>query len=230
LPLSRLIPCSIACTLVLSAAAPAPAPTVWSAEPDWGAVVGGYPAPGSPAAREELATLHRLQDQRTPADVDRILRESHPDLGLFLDAIGGPDPSDDPATGALLQQAKRDLKPVVAALKDRFRRIRPFQADPTLHPALDPDGSFSFPSKHAALGAMFAELLIRLDPADAEALAGEGRLIGADRVLAGLHWPSDVRAGQYLGAAFARDWLTRPDLAWMVRDAAAEWTGPRRNR
>jgi hypothetical protein len=227
---SRLISCCISFSLILSAA-PAPAASaVRSADPDWGAVAGGYPAPGSPAAREELATLHRLQDQRTPADVDRILRESHPDLGLFLDAIGGPDPSDYPATRALLKQAKRDLKPVVAALKDRFRRIRPFQADPTLHPALDPDGSFSFPSKHAALGTLFADLLIRLDPADAEALAGEGRLIAADRVLAGLHWPSDVRAGQHLGEAFARDWLARPDLAWMVQDAAAEWAGPSRKR
>jgi len=122
---SRLISCCISFSLILSAA-PAPAASaVRSAEPDWGAVAGGYPAPGSPAAREELATLHRLQDQRTPADVDRILRESHPDLGLFLDAIGGSDPSDYPATQALLKQAKRDLKPVVAALKDRFRRIPP---------------------------------------------------------------------------------------------------------
>jgi len=62
LRLSRLIPCYISFSLILSAA-PAPAASaVRSAEPDWAAVAGGFPAPGSPEAREELAPLHRLLD------------------------------------------------------------------------------------------------------------------------------------------------------------------------
>jgi len=201
-----------------------------AAAPDWPAIAGVYPALGTPASRTELATMHWLQDTRTGADVARADRESDPDLACFLDALGAPwDPGAFPATTAMLKQAKRDLKPIVADLKLRFDRPRPYVVDPTLAPALPEDGKPSFPSKHAALGTLFANLLIRLDPADRDALARKGRLIGDDRVMAGLHWPSDDLAGQRLGQAFAGYWLTLPGNARMLGDAAGEWSGAARN-
>lgn len=212
-PLSLL---ALACASVLALAA----------DPDWPAVAGTYPALGTPESRMELETMHRLQDTRTPADVARAGRESHTDLACFLDALGSSrDPEGFPATTAMLEQAKGDLKPIVAELKRRFDRPRPYVADPTLVPAFHGDGKPSFPSRHSAVGALFASLLSRLDPADREALEREGRLIGDDRVMAGLHWPSDDLAGQRLGRAFADHWLTLPGNARMLLDAAGEWTG-----
>jgi acid phosphatase (class A) len=194
-------------------------------EPDWVAIAGTYPALGSPQSKEELTTMHWLQNTRTQADVARAWVETHPDLALFLTALGsGMDTSNFPATAALLKQAKEDLKPIVANLKNSFNRPRPYVIDPTLIPALAQDGSPSFPSKHAALGILFADLLTLLDPADQGGFAREGKLIGDDRVMAGLHWPSDDTAGQRLGKAFASYWLTRPGNGQMLQDAAAEWS------
>ena len=206
----------------------APAPLRAAADPDWTSIVGGYPTIGSIPFQQELAIMHWLQDTRTPVDVARAGAESDPDLALFLDALGyGGDPSAYPGTVTLLKQAKRDLKPLVADLKQHFRRARPYVTDPTLAPALAEDDKYSFPSKHAALGNLFAALLIRLDPGDRDILAREGKLIGDDRVMAGLHWPSDDLAGQGLGKAFADYWLGLPGNGQMLQDAVGEWSGPR---
>ena len=227
------LPLVLPLALALLVARPFPAAaaqdSALAAEPDWAASAGTYPALGTAQSRAELATMHWLQDTRTPADVVRAGEGSHPDLAGFLAALGtGMDAANFPATQALLKQARRDLKPIVASLKARYDRPRPYGVDPTLRPALPVDGKPSFPSNHAALGTLFAGLLIRLDPADRDGLAREGRQIGDDRVMAGMHWPSDDTAGQRLGQAFASYWLTWPGNAQMLQDAAWEWTGARR--
>jgi acid phosphatase (class A) len=213
--------------LALACAALAPLRAAPAAQdPDWAAIVGGYPQPGTPLSREELAILHWLQDTRTPADLARVQAENEPGLDTFLGALQAPlDPSAYPATAALLRQARRDLKSVAAALKAQFDRARPVVVDPTLTPAMPPDGKPSFPSHHAALGALFAQLLSRLDPADQDGFGWEGRLIGDDRVMAGLHWPSDVLAGRRLGQAFASYWLAAPENQGLLDDAAWEFQG-----
>jgi len=205
--------------LMLACAGFAPAGT-----PDWAAVAGGYPQPGTLQAQEEAAIMLWLQDARTRADLARVDTENHPDLAVFLGALGSPRGAGNcPATKAMLRQAKEDMKAVVGALKASFARPRPHVTDPRLAPALPDDGSFSFPSRHATEGVLYAALLTLLDPADRSALAEEGRLIGDDRVLAGVHWPSDVEAGQRLGQAFAAYWWGLPENGPLLQDAAAEW-------
>jgi len=212
-------PCHLLFALILTCAGFAPAGT-----PDWAAIAGGYPRPGTLQAQGEAAIMLWLQNVRTRADLARVELENHPDLACFLDALGSSwGGSAYPATKAMLKQAKEDLKPVVAGLKASFARPRPQVTDPALAPALPDDGSFAFPSKHAALGALYAALLIQVDPADQAALDEEGKLIGDDRALAGVHWPSDVESGQRLGKAFAAYWSALPENGELLQDAAGEW-------
>jgi hypothetical protein len=57
----------------------------------------------------------------------------------------------------------------------------------------------------------------------AQAIAMVGKRIGADHVLAGLEWPSDVAAGQALGRAFATWWINNPEHMPLFKAACAEW-------
>jgi len=69
-----------------------------------------------------------------------------------------------------------------------------------------------------------ATLLAQLQPQDREAILARGRQVGFDRPLGGVHYPSDVEAGQAVGAAFAASWLADPAHRALLEQArAAEW-------
>jgi len=53
-------------------------------------------------------------------------------------------------------------------------------------------------------GILWASLLSEVFPGQRDSLMARGKQIGDDRFLAGMHYPSDVAAGQKLGAEIAR--------------------------
>jgi undecaprenyl-diphosphatase len=92
---------------------------------------------------------------------------------------------------------------IYGLLKRLFVRERPFITHTGIDRAAAPLDRYSFPSGHTLhavsftwqAGAHFPELLWVLVPLAA--------LIGASRVVLGLHYPSDVLAGAAIGAALA---------------------------
>ena len=51
-----------------------------------------------------------------------------------------------------------------------------------------------------------------------------GKLMGDDRVIAGMHFPSDVAAGQKLGGAIAKKLMENPVFQKSLQDAKDECT------
>ena len=99
----------------------------------------------------------------------------------------------------------------MVVLKQVFERARP-----TVFPWIDHADGFSFPSGHSFLNATFWLLVaLVVDRPWARVLAVVMTLLaGSFRVVAGVHWPSDVVAGWSLGialvacAALVRAWFT----------------------
>ena len=203
----------------------AQAPTTLVQAPGYAALVGAFPQPGSDGAKADEAVLMWLQRTRTPEEVLRAQSEVVPHLGLFSAVMGRELESGQcPLTAALARQAEADLRKVTGALKLAFARPRPYAVMPQLSPAVHREPSLSYPSGHSAWGMVEAAILARLEPAQAPAIEARGRLVGYDRALAGVHYPSDVEAGQRLGQAFAAAWLADPaNLARLEEARAAEW-------
>jgi acid phosphatase (class A) len=208
----------------LSAKAPA------ARAPDYAALIGTFPRPGSDRYKADVAILVWLQHARTREDIQRAESEVSYRLGIFSAVLGRDlDSGRYPLTLALGEQARQDLRAVTAAIKPKFTRQRPFQAMPRLiKPAIDRENTSSYPSGHSAWGVMEAMLLValqpQLQPREQEAILARGRLVGYDRSLGGVHYPSDVEAGQKLGAAFAAEWLAEPDHRKLLEEArSAEW-------
>ena len=212
---------AVACATPALAGEPARCPL-----PDPAALVGSIPAPGSPEAISDLAIVLWEQRTRTPEDVARARSEEELSLEDFAGALGpGFDPARHPLTEALLARAVAASRPCVWAAKGAHARPRPYAADPRVSPAVAREDTASFPSGHATRGALMAAVLAELAPERREALARRGAQIGHDRVLAGVHYPSDVVAGQHLGAAIARALLADPELRAAIADVRAkEWT------
>ena len=189
-------------------------------------IVGPPPAPSSDEAKADLAIVLWLQRTRSAADVARAESEVKIRLDAFASALGpGFDPADHPRTRALLDRLHEQASAYVDEAKNRYRRPRPFVADARVQPAVKREGSPSYPSSHGARGILAARVLAELAPARREALLEIGRRLGYDRVVAGVHYPSDVLAGQRLGESLADTMLADPDLrAEIAAIRAAEWT------
>jgi acid phosphatase (class A) len=192
---------------------------------DWLAFLGPFPQPGSEAEREDVAVLLWLQRTRTREDVARALAEVRPEPGLFSAAAGVDLSSRHFAlTRALLEAAAKDAGRVGWELKQHFRRPRPFLTDARIKPAVERDPSFSYPSGHGVWGVVTAAVLAELAPDRQQGLLEFGRQLGNDRVLAGVHNPSDVAGAQRLGAALVAQWLAEPAHRLRLDEVrAAEW-------
>jgi acid phosphatase (class A) len=190
------------------------------------ALLGPPPRPESPEAAADLAVVLWEQRTRTAAEVARAASEVALSLEDFAAALGpGFDPGRHPRTEALLARAAAAARPCVGAAKRTAARPRPFEADGRVAPAVERERSASYPSGHATRGALFAAVLAELDPARRSALERRGAEIGEDRVIAGVHYPSDVAAGQRLGEALARRLLADPGFRAALEAARAEWGG-----
>jgi acid phosphatase (class A) len=188
------------------------------------ALVGAYPQPGSDGAKADHAILLWLQRSRTPGEVSRAENEVTLHLGVFSEVTGkdltsGPFP----VTRALSEDLQKAVRQVTAPLKQHFARPRPYNAFQQIKPAIPLEPSYSYPSGHATWGMAQAILLAALEPQRREAILERGRQVGYDRVIGGVHYPSDVDAGQLLGPVIAEAWLALPAQQRRLELARAEW-------
>ncbi|HEY6099428.1 MAG TPA: phosphatase PAP2 family protein [Anaeromyxobacter sp.] len=194
------------------------------------ALVGPYPRPGSPEDAADQAVVLWEQRTRTPEEVARAASEEVLSLQDFAGALGRAfDPSRHPLTEALLARGAAAAGSCVAAAKKAYARPRPYAADPRVVPSVERESTGSYPSGHATRGALFASLLAELAPERREALLRRGAQIGEDRVIAGVHYPSDVAAGRRLGEALAKALLGDPVFHRALEEArAGEWRSTER--
>ena len=81
--------------------------------------------------------------------------------------------------------------------------IRPFQLDSDFQPLFHTPNHPSYPAAHACVNRGAAEMLGYLFPADAARLTAMADTAGESRLWAGIHFRSDITAGDALGRAVA---------------------------
>jgi acid phosphatase (class A) len=167
-------------------------------------LIGAPPRPGSLAEQEDLAVLRWLQRTRSPQQVAASWILLDREISLFNISLG----TDLPRSAPLLVKGVASFLAPVSKVKDQIketvRRPRPFVDHADLIPCLPREDNFSYPSGHSTWYRAAAELLADLLPARRERLHWIGRQGGFNRSLCGVHYPSDVAAGQLLGATAAQ--------------------------
>jgi acid phosphatase (class A) len=190
---------------------------------DWASILPGPPADDSEQHQAEVAQMLELQNRRTATDVIRCRGEVDLTFNAFADVLG--DNFKErllPQTAALLAQAQVDTHVILTDAKKNWHRARPQKADPRIHPCVKLETNGSYPSGHAAQGIIWATILAEIYPLQREQLMARGQEIGEDRVMGGVHYPTDVQAGQELGKAIANKLLGNNDFQVALEQAKDE--------
>ncbi|HEV7332518.1 MAG TPA: phosphatase PAP2 family protein [Flavisolibacter sp.] len=117
--------------------------------------------------------------------------------------------------------------------KEKHKRPRPHQADPSLVPLVSAPQTYSYPCEHSVTAAAAATVLAYFYPEKADSILGLAKMASQSRLDAGVQFPSDVEAGWQLGEQVAQQIIEKAKAdgsanKWdgtMNRDPK-KWTGP----
>ena len=225
---------AIALTLTVAVVAQEDRPTPYlaaGAVPDALLIVGGPPAEDSPqAAAERAYFLETRAMEGTPrwkqAAIDA---ELFGDVGhaSFACAIGKAiTVKDTPTLSRMLDRMVMDMGKSVGVLKTTFNRPRPMVGhdDAPLCVAREEwmKTNSAYASSNAAAGWSWALVLAELYPAKASAVLVRGREYGENRVICGLHYASDITAGQTMASATVAALHANPEFLKDLEVARAE--------
>jgi acid phosphatase (class A) len=209
--------------------APAPPRYFDPATVDYKTLLPNPPANDSAETHKEIDLILEEQKNRTPEDVIRITREAK-HLDIFLaDTVVGPwfTAKNLPVTATLFRNVGTNVFPVVDGAKKYWDRPRPFALDPRVKPPIDLPKNPAYPSGHSTAGNLDALILAEIAPDLKEALMVRGKQIGEDRVMAGVHYPSDVQAGHLLAQDLFAKLMASPVFQADLAQAKAEFTAVR---
>lgn len=162
------------------------------------------PAPRSEASDKDYARLLELQAARTPDECAAAAAQAVPDFKSLFSGSGILSKAELDAVAPFVDAVSHVVSKISGAFKKKkdFLRPRPYDVDPRVKPCIPlPGGATSYPSTHATVGVADACVLAQIFPKRANIIASYGLHIGDLRVIAGVHHPTDVAAGQTLGRA-----------------------------
>ncbi len=184
----------------------------WIASTEWpvSALLLPPPCDSCKETKAELADLLELQKSRTREMAIHAQNDYERTLPRFLDdeeiGVRVERLSECGHCNIFFEGLKQLAETAVKVAKEKFRRTRPYNLPENgLVPLKEvrPDDSSSYPSGHAAFGTLAGIVLAEMLP---EKRGQIFKRIGdycRSRLLAGVHFRSDVAAGQVVGSVIA---------------------------
>jgi acid phosphatase (class A) len=209
----------------LAGGAPKTAYYIDPAVMDLPALIPDTPAPGSAANKAELAELHRIEASRTPAQVAAAKAdEAEEDIFAYKTVFGSDfKPDSLPLTAELGAHVKNEQSVAGAALKPIFPRVRPYNADKTLHPVCGlTDLPNSHPSGHALTGYLEGLTLAEIAPEKRAEILARADDYAHNRLVCGVHYPSDIEASRRIAYMVFGYMLATPKFQHDLAAARAE--------
>lgn len=158
-------------------------------------LIGDYPKLGTPASNADFDVLLRIQKNRTIADC----AQAHADESLSVEAMFGGDKgilNADEASRMQVFLLKAYANTGVNAYlaKQIYKRPRPYQANKEVKPCIGLESSYAYPSGHSMVARLYGRILSRIYPERAELLMKRANEFAWNRVVGGVHHPTDVQA------------------------------------
>ena len=181
------------------------------------------PPPSKEVTRQELEQVLILQEKRTKEQAARSVADLEQKVFRFADVMG-PDFTADklPKAAAVFEKVYRTESAFNKQGKEKWNRDRPQAADPRVQPVATFANSGSYPSGHAAFAYLTAIVLADIVPEKRAAIFVRAAEFGQNRVLGGVHYPSDIEAGQQMAIMVAVLMYKNPVFRKDLEEARAE--------
>ncbi len=157
------------------------------------------PSMTSNTQKNDEADLRKVQGTRSKFDCDRANNDVLVSLKNFFGGVGPLDRIKIEKLSPFFEQIRNDGDYFIQKLKVDYPRKRPFSYMKDLKPCVPKEVTGAYPSGHAVLSRLYALILGDLYPTERRAFETRANLIASDRVLSGVHHPSDVVAGKKIG-------------------------------
>ncbi len=153
----------------------------------------------SPEWRSEVSQILKMQKNLDLEDLDQAVEEKHLQPETIAQKI---DPkltrADYPKLYHLLDRVGDTSRGVTDNIKAHFDQTRPYLADSRIKMLISPSKGGSYPSGHATGSYIYAHVMSLLIPQQREEFQNLAEKIAQHRILIGMHYPRDIRAGKEL--------------------------------
>jgi len=192
---------------------------------DLSKILAPSPPANSELQKQDMGDVLRLQEARTPAEAERAVADNEPTLGRIAGEVFGENAAalSSPKFSTFAERVNQDTRAIFFASKDVWNRPRPFTANAEVKPIGQLPTTGSYPSGHATRGYLVAILLSNMIPEKSNELFARGREYGDNRVVAGVHYPTDVEAGRLSATAIAAALMQNERFVKDFNEAKAEF-------
>ncbi|WP_035054948.1 acid phosphatase [Andreprevotia chitinilytica] len=181
------------------------------------------PANESLQTRLELNEVLALQVSRTPAQEAAAKADATENVWRFANVLGPKFTADKlPKFAAFFERVVESEGAVVDPAKDAWKRPRPHLLSKEVKPIVKLSSSGSWPSGHATVGYLMATVLADMVPEKRNEIFARAAEYAENRVIAGIHYRSDIIMGRTAGALIAENMFMHDDFKAEYAPAKAE--------
>ena len=204
---------------------PAQAAMLDPAEIDAARLLAPPPATDSSRAKAEVAELHAIASASSPALIEAARRDDADEKPDLFNAALGFDVAALPATSKMLNDVLKEEDADSKTAKTYFHRDRPWIVDASIKtcvPVKSGPAANSYPSGHTTLAFSMGVVLAALMPEKAQTILARAAEFGEHRLVCGVHFRSDIAAGQQFGTVLALRLMEKPAFKAAMEAAHAE--------
>jgi len=158
------------------------------------------PAKDSAVQLADEKELRKAQKSRTAKDCERANSE----VVVTLQSLYGKPYSElteqqIAVLNPFFDSLRGEFGPYIGQVKKAYSRLRPYDYLKDLNPCVPKEPSLAYPSGHAIIASFYAFILKDLLPEKTAQWEKRMQVIGRDRILGGVHHPSDIESGKKMG-------------------------------
>ncbi|EPZ0266338.1 phosphatase PAP2 family protein [Serratia marcescens] len=181
------------------------------------------PANDSAQTQRELREVLDMQQKRTPEMASQAMADAEENVWVYGNVMGPKfNAKALPAVSAFFDRIVATEAAVVDPAKDFWKRPRPHMLDSRIEPIVKRASSGSWPSGHTTLGTLMGITLANMVPEKRAAIMTRAWQYGDNRVVAGIHYPSDIEMGRIAGSVISQQLSQQQDFQQQYRQARDE--------